>query len=144
MRTQRCRSLIFGRLGYLGRTLAALLLVLPPLSGQSLRKSAAVDSRVRELIDAAETLPLEPRADIELTIIESGRVPDGKLKRQLLQALFDQAPRAKYAYRENDALGDSTNRSVKVQAALELVSKIVFGHFDSSKLLKNIDTPEPR
>jgi hypothetical protein len=27
---------------------------------------------------------------------------------------------------------------------LELVSKIVFGHFDSSKLLKNIDTPEPR
>lgn len=56
--------------------------------------------RVEELINSAESLPFEFRADIQLTAIESGNMSNGKAIEKTLERLFDSAGSAQVQYKQ--------------------------------------------
>jgi hypothetical protein len=59
--------------------------------------------RVEELVNSAESLPFEFRADIQLTAIESGNMPNGKAAEKTLERLFDSTGSAQVQYKQKVA-----------------------------------------
>jgi hypothetical protein len=56
--------------------------------------------QVEELITSAESLPIEFRADIQLTAIESGTLPNSKATEKTLERLFDSAGSVQVQYKQ--------------------------------------------
>jgi hypothetical protein len=73
----------------------------PSASSDQIPTEAAQHAkRVEELINSAESLPFEYRADIQLTAIESGNMPNGKTAEETLERLFDSAASAQVQYKQ--------------------------------------------
>jgi hypothetical protein len=63
---------------------------------QGVAKPDSFRERARSLLDSAQSLPLEFRADIELTALESGKIPPSEQTMRLLAELFSDARSAQY------------------------------------------------
>ena len=71
-----------------------------PLPTQ-MANNKVVDDRtkaIRQLIDAADSLPIEFRADIQLNAVESGALPPGEVAKGVVERLIESAGGAKNAY----------------------------------------------
>jgi len=80
---------------------------------------------VRDLVDAAESLPIEYRADIEFEAMESGKITDEAVQRRLLERLFRDAQAAEYGYSQKDVVQIPFTRHRQVaraQAVLRLTA----------------------
>jgi hypothetical protein len=77
------------------------------------------EPRVKELVEWADGLPTEFRADIQLNAVESGRIR-GAWAGQILEHLFRDASSAKYAYKERDITLGSNTRQRKLATAFDL------------------------
>jgi hypothetical protein len=86
----------------IGRWASLLTLAAAPtvLCAQALSEKAIDDraKRVLELVDAADALPIEFRADIQLQAIESGALPQGERAQDVLERLIESAGTVKDAY----------------------------------------------
>jgi len=71
-----------------------------PLSAQVAREKVSDDhtKAVRRVVDAADSLAIEFRADIQLNAIESGALPPGELAKGVVQRLIESAGSAKNAF----------------------------------------------
>lgn len=100
--------------------LAGLLVFSISVSGQTQPTSPKDDTRVIEIVDWAEGLPVEYRADIQLNSIESGNIRRGRWAVQVLERLFRDASTARYTYKQKDITGNANTRSRKLDFAFSL------------------------
>jgi hypothetical protein len=87
---------------------AAVLMAFVAVATGAKQKSAPepakpVHDPIKDVFSAADSLDVECRADIELSAIEQGKVPDAKLAEQTLEHLYDRR------------MGRSTTRSLKTR-----------------------------
>ncbi|MBZ5648813.1 MAG: hypothetical protein LAN37_16510 [Acidobacteriia bacterium] len=102
------------------RSMVACLVLMGTLLAQATPSS---QKDLRDLIHAADRLPIEYRADLEFEILN--RVTDDALKVQTLRSLFQAAPGAKKKLKEKDALwiGRVRHREIaRAEVVLNLTS----------------------
>jgi len=92
--------------------------------GQVSTKADQHVKQVEELINSAESLPIEFRADIQLNAIESGNMPNGKTTEKTLERLFDSAGSAQVHYKQKvaDLRANTLTRETIVVQTLNLDS----------------------
>ena len=95
------------------------MLVLSAASiAQAKRPGPSQPSReLRAVIDAADSLPFEYRADIQLGIGEADAIHNVKFETSMLERLFRDASTATYPLKQRDITGDSEKRSRRLGTA---------------------------
>jgi hypothetical protein len=108
---QHWRSVLLGPLA-----IAIFVFAVPgPVAAQAV----AGRSPVQDLLEWAESLPIEFRADIQLNAIESGRVGQ-KQAAEILERLFRDAGGARYPYKQTELVRRSGTRQRKLATAFSL------------------------
>ena len=97
-----------------------------PVVAQSPSTSSASShaKAITQLIEAADSLPFEFRADIQLSAAEAGELPREKASQEILESLFEFANTSKYGYRLKTAFPTSDTVENNLASALATLSDL--------------------
>lgn len=93
---------------------------IPAQSSPKQATTAAGTKEIQALMDSAERLAVEYRADIQLSAIESGKLRSNRLAAETLERLYRDARTAKYPYKQKNVLSIPNLLSQKLTTAFGL------------------------
>src|SRR5437879_5651675 len=103
---------IYKRFTFVSNSVLLVLLILITQMAKGAPENTRTSiTQVRKLVEAANSLPIEYRADIQLNAIEPAKAGRGPWVQSVLEQLFRDAGTAQFQYKQKDVTNDNFARS---------------------------------